>query len=94
MLLQFELNIFDLLMGETETVHFYDFGTSGRVPGFQNQLFLCLETPGHLTKSRTPHIFQHTIFYIGISKFPNLDTIRKDGHRKMMNIRLNKSSKS
>ena len=35
-------------MGETKTPHVYDLGISGRVPGFQNQWFLCLEAPGHL----------------------------------------------
>ena len=35
-------------MGEPQTPHFYDFGILGRVPEPQNQLFLSLETPGHL----------------------------------------------
>ena len=47
-LLQCEL--FDLLMGEPQTPHFYDFGTFERVLSSQNQLCLSLETPGHLNK--------------------------------------------
>ena len=41
-------------MGEPETHHFYDFGISGRVPGSQNQLFLFVETPGHLKEGSIP----------------------------------------
>ena len=36
-----------LIMGATETFHFYDFGTVGRVPEPENQFVLLLETPGH-----------------------------------------------
>ena len=39
-------------MGETETLHFYDFGIFERVPKPQNQLFLSLEAPRHLNKSK------------------------------------------
>ena len=35
-------------MGETQTLHFYDFGICGRVQTLQNQLVLSSETPGHL----------------------------------------------
>ena len=38
------LQLFDLLMGESKTPHFYDFGTFGRVHEPQNQLCLSLET--------------------------------------------------
>ena len=34
------LQFFDLLIGEAETLHFYDLGTFGRVPGSPNQLFV------------------------------------------------------
>ena len=39
-------------MGETETPRFFDFGTFGRVPGAQNQLFLFSDTPGNLVNRR------------------------------------------
>ena len=50
----FNLNLwlFDLRMGETKNPNFFDFGIYGSVPEPQNQLFLTLETPGHLDKSR------------------------------------------
>ena len=35
-------------MGESQTLHFYDFGIFERVPEPQSQLFLSLETPGYL----------------------------------------------
>ena len=40
------LQLFDLLMGEPQDLHFYDFGVFGRVPEAQNQLGLSSETPG------------------------------------------------
>ena len=54
----FGLIFFDLLMGESEIPHFYDFGIFGCVTEPQNQLFLSFETPEYLTKSRrTPGTF-------------------------------------
>ena len=44
------LQLLDLLMGEPQTPHFYDFRIFGRVPGSPNQLFSSLETPGYLKK--------------------------------------------
>ena len=44
------LSLFDLLMGEPENPHFYDFGIFERVTKPQNQHYLSLETPGHLKK--------------------------------------------
>ena len=35
-------------MGEHQTPHFYDFGIFERVLSSHNQLFLFLDTPGHL----------------------------------------------
>ena len=35
--------------------HFYDFGIFGRALEPQNQLFLSLETPGHLKRPRAIH---------------------------------------
>ena len=50
-------------MGESQTQHFYDFGTFERVPKPRNQLFLSLETPGYLTKSRRSQLnFENTMF--------------------------------
>ena len=49
-------------MGETETPHFYDFGTFEWARFSQNQLF-SLETPGYLNKSRNPRtILKNVIF--------------------------------
>ena len=39
-------------MGETKTPHFYDFGIFEPVTKPQNQLFLYLETPGHLQQNQ------------------------------------------
>ena len=39
-------------MGEAQTPHFYDFGIFEPVTKPQNQLFLSLQTPGHLKESR------------------------------------------
>ena len=39
-------------MGEAQTPHFYDFGVSEPVTKPQNQLFVSLETPGHLSKNQ------------------------------------------
>ena len=41
------LSLYDLLMGETENPHFYDFGMFERVLSSQNHLCLSLETPGY-----------------------------------------------
>ena len=52
-------------MGGTETPHLYDFGIFGRVPEPQNQLYLSLETPGHLNQiKKTPGTFLGSIIVI------------------------------
>ena len=63
MLLRFEL------MGETATPHFYDFGVFGLVPEPQNQLFLSLETPRYLTKSRKKFGTLETYIFLKIASF-------------------------
>ena len=51
-------------MGETKTHHVYDFGISEPVIKPQNQLFLFLETPGHLKQTkRIPDIFKSYYVY-------------------------------
>ena len=81
-------------MGETKTLHFYDFGIFEPVTKPQNQLFLLLETPGYLNKSRqflgicSTNI---TFVNLGIWKIQNVDNFQKDGHRTMMKIRVTKS---
>ena len=47
-LLHFEYNFWIWLYENPQTLHFYDFGISGRVPKPPNPLFLSLETPGYL----------------------------------------------
>ena len=50
-------------MGETRTPHFHDFWIIEPVISSQNQVFLFLETPGHLKKTRkNGNIFEHIIF--------------------------------
>ena len=51
-------------MGETKTPHFYDFGIFEPVTEPQNQLFLSLETPGHLQKIKTQsqNILKHITY--------------------------------
>ena len=91
-------------MGETKSPHFYDFGISGRVTGSQSQIFLSLETPGHLKQiqkktlghSQTIVIFIIIISIIKINMLENQDfvNIGKDGRRTIHTIRLIKSRKS
>ena len=60
-------------MGEPQIPHFYDFGIFGCVPEPQNQIFLYLETPGHLTK-------QQVIFVnLEILEIERFDNFRKTG---------------
>ena len=86
----------DLLMGDTKTPHFYDFGI------FQP----CNQAPKPITfifgDTRTPNQIQEntntwkTYYFWEISELwnPLFDISRKDGHRQMMKIRLTKSQKS
>ena len=61
-------------MGEPKSPYFYDFGIFGRVPKRQHQLFLFLETPGHLKQIKKIQIFLKLLsLYISIwwtSKVP------------------------
>ena len=77
-------------MGETKTPHFYDFGIFEPVTKPQNQLFLSLETPGHLKQFRQipKHVTnKYMLANLKHFKVPYFDILRKDGHRKMMKIR-------
>ena len=51
-------------MAEPKNPHFYDFGAFERALAFQDQLFLSLETPGHLKqiKEKPWNIFKTIIF--------------------------------
>ena len=82
-------------MGETKTPHFHDLGIFEPVTKPQNQPFLSLETPGPLKESRkSPKHFSNIMFYESRKlETPKCWHFRKDGHRKLMTIRLNKSSK-
>ena len=68
-------------MGETETPYFYDFGTLGRVPGSQNQLFLSSET--HLKWFKTnPDAFSEHIIWGNIQSVDlKNENVWKDGRR-------------
>ena len=51
-------------MGETQTSHFYDFGTFGRVPEPQNQVFFILGDTRRPKESRKiPGTFKNTFWY-------------------------------
>ena len=52
-------------MGEAQTLHFLWFRDFRTVTKPQNQLFLSLETPGHLNKKQEKTLgpFKHIIFY-------------------------------
>ena len=81
-------------MGEAQTPHFYDFGIFEPVTKPQNQYYLSLETPGYSKKSRKiPGIFLENIIFIKSRnlEIQNFDHFRKDGHRKIPQIRLRKS---
>ena len=57
-------NLSILLLGNLNNPHFYDFGIFEPKPKPQNQLFLSLETPGHLNKiKKIPKLFQRYYFY-------------------------------
>ena len=86
----------NLLMGETKTPHFYDFGIFETVAKPQNQLFVSLETPGHLKQiKKKPKHFLNIIF-VWTSKFWNpktLTCLEKAGTRKIIKIRLKNPKK-
>ena len=76
----------DLSIGEPRNPHSHDFGTFGRGPGSQSQLFLSLWTPGHPKTSRA---------FLGICPIikilANLETLEinvqkdgKGGHRQFL----------
>ena len=51
-------------MGESENPHFYDFWIFGRVPEFQNQQSLSLETPRLLNEiKKIPGTFSKCYLY-------------------------------
>ena len=77
-------------MGEPPTPHFYDFGTFGRVPEPQNQLFVSLESPGYLKNQENPwNILKNMIVVnLKMSETHFLSILEKGGRRKMMKIRL------
>ena len=77
-------------MGEPTTPHFYDFGTLGRVPGSQNQLFLSVET-GYLNKSKNSQIISKFLIFIDL-KILELQIVvnfrKKNRHQKNLTSRL------
>ena len=84
-------------MGEAQTPHFYDFQTFEPVTRPQNQVFLSLETPGSLKRiTKSPWNISKNIICINVKVLEtrNVDIVRKDGHRKMVKIRLIQSQKS
>ena len=78
-------------MGEPNNTRFYDFEIFEPIAKPQNQLFVSLETPGCLNKSRNcPEHVQKYCFckyhFLELQVFANC---RKHGRREMMKIRLN-----
>ena len=72
-------------MGEPKNPQFHDFGILGRVQTPPNQLFLSLETPGHLKKSkRVPKHCQKYDLYklkkLEIQQFDNFGEKRVPGN--------------
>ena len=73
----------DLLMGEAQTPHYYDFGIFEPVTKPQNQHYLSLETPGYLKQiKKNPGTFSKHIMFVnrGIKQFGNC---RKSTYRFM-----------
>ena len=81
-------------MGEAQTPRFYDLGIFEPVTKPQNQLFLSLETPGHLNKiKKITGTFEKTIIFINLKmvEIQNSDNFGKDGRRQIPKIRVIKS---
>ena len=59
----FKLELFDLVMGKTDTLHFYDPGISGRAPPSRNQLRFIFVDPKILKQIQetTTHCSKHII---------------------------------
>ena len=76
-------------MGEPETPHFYDFGICGRVQTPQHQLFLSLQTPGHLNKTRThPQLWKYIILVnIKTMDIRNFDIVGECGRLTNLTVR-------
>ena len=78
-------------MGEAQTPHFYDFWI------FEPVTFLSLATPGHLNKiKKKPWNCFYMYYFINVEfgETQHVDIFRKDGHRKLMKVRLMESPKS
>ena len=74
-------------MGQPKTPHFYDFGTFERVPEPQNQVFLFWR---HQDIKKRQKLYRLKQFFTNIETLETqyVDNFGKDGHRKMMKIRL------
>ena len=83
-------------MGETETPHFYDFGTFGHVPEPQHQYHLPLETPRYFKQSKKDaKSFLKSIICINLFvENPTVWFVRNGGHRKIPTAHLIQSWKS
>ena len=66
-------------MGQSQHPQFYDWWAFGHVHEHQHQLFLSLETPGHLTNPRNSTRFLINFKTFEIHTFEN---VRKGGHHK------------
>ena len=56
------LSLVDLLLGEPEDPHLYDFGICGRALEPPNHLFLFLETAGYLKTNQENNTFRRILF--------------------------------
>ena len=75
---------FRLLVGETETPHFYDLGTFGRVPEPQNHLcYLWRPQDTQIIQEKSQTFFErYNLYKFHVVEIHNLGNIGKDGHRK------------
>ena len=90
------LQLFDLLVEETETPQFYDFRISGRVPEPPNQYYF-LWRPQDTSRNQRAIPIPFSKKYFGefkILDIQNNENVGKHGHREMMKIRLLKSWRS
>ena len=83
-------------MGEAQTPHFYDFGILNRHQAPTPSLFIFgdTRTPQKNQEKSLGNLKNSISINANIWETQSFDIVRKDGHRKMMKIRLIKSPKS
>ena len=84
------LSLVDLLLGEPEDPHLYDFGICGRALEPPNHFFLFLETAGYLKTNREKEsVLKNLIFRnTKMLERPKVEHVGKNGRRKSPTTRL------